>query len=88
MNEFAQINLLMVDSYSLKKYMSEMGINARYLGHMYKETEIPFIQETLEIEMYARIIKNMYYDIVKDMIASEGFFKRELFLKKHKEALH
>jgi hypothetical protein len=44
MHEFNQINLILVDSYSLKRYMSEMGINVRYLGHMYKETEIPYIQ--------------------------------------------
>lgn len=35
MNEFNQINLIMVDSFSIKNYMSEMGINARYLGAMH-----------------------------------------------------
>lgn len=47
MHEFNQINLILVDSYSLKAYMSQMGINARYLGQMYYKTEIPYIQEFL-----------------------------------------
>jgi hypothetical protein len=38
MYEFNQINLILIDSYSIKNYMSEMGINARYFGYMYKLT--------------------------------------------------
>lgn len=87
MYEFNQINLIMVDSYSIKNYMSEMGINARYLGLMYEYTEIPYIQETLQIEMLARTVKKIYVNSVKDLITNDAFFKRELYLKKHKDIL-
>jgi hypothetical protein len=76
MHEFNQINLIMVDSYSIKSYMSDMGINSRYLGHMYLETEIPYIQETLQIEMLSKTIKSIYVESVNDLITNEAFFKR------------
>lgn len=76
MHEFNQINLIMVDSYSIKSYMSDMGINSRYLGHMYEETEIPYIQETLQIEMLSKTIKSIYVESVNDLITNEAFFKR------------
>lgn len=60
MEKFNQISLILIDSYSLKCYMSEMGINVRYLGQMYSKTEIPYVQETLQVEMLSRVIKSIY----------------------------
>jgi hypothetical protein len=59
---------MIVDSFSLKEYMSEMGINARYLGHMYRCTEVPYIQEALQVDMLARIIKNLYSETIMDLV--------------------
>ena len=85
MNELIQVSIIIVDSYSLKKYMSEMGINSRYMGVMHGMTEIPYIQEVLEIEMLARTIKNLYEELVKDIVSDPKFFVRRLYAKKEME---
>lgn len=53
-----------------------MGINVRYLGQMYSKTEIPYVQETLQVEMLSRVIKSVYNESVRDLVVNEHFFKR------------
>ena len=39
-----KIELLFVDSYSIKTIMQEMGINVRYLHHIYEKTILPYVR--------------------------------------------
>lgn len=54
------IDLLIVDSYSIKKIMEEKGINMRHLHLIYKHAKLPYIREHLLVEALARTIKKEF----------------------------
>lgn len=39
-----KLELLFVDSYSIKTTMQEMGINVRYLHRIYEKTTLPYVR--------------------------------------------
>lgn len=55
-----KVDLLIVDSYSIKTMMHEMGINVRYLYLIYKFAEIPYIREHILADALARTIKKEF----------------------------
>lgn len=55
-----RVDLLLVDSYSLKTMMHEMGINVRYLYLIYNFAEIPYIREHILADALARTIKKEF----------------------------
>lgn len=51
------LDLLIVDSYSIKTMMHEMGINVRYLYLLYELADVPYIREHVLADALARTIK-------------------------------
>ena len=52
-----QIELLVLDSFSLKKMMEEKGINMRHLNLLYNQADLAYLREHILVEVLARTIK-------------------------------
>lgn len=52
-----QIELLVLDSFSLKKMMEEKGINMRHLNLLYHQANLAYLREHILVEVLARTIK-------------------------------
>lgn len=59
-NKLDQLELLPLESTSLRDCFRSFGINMRYLGLVAKTTRIPQIQLICEAEMLARSAKNIF----------------------------
>jgi hypothetical protein len=51
------LELMIVDSFSLKNALHEMGINIRYLHRIYERTTLPYVRDIVLVEALARTIK-------------------------------
>jgi hypothetical protein len=61
------VELMFVDSYSIKTTLQEMGINVRYLHRIYEKTTLPYIREIVLTEALARTIKKEFRQALADL---------------------
>jgi hypothetical protein len=62
-----KMELMFVDSYSVKTILQEMGINVRYLHRIYEKTALPYIREMVLAEVLARTIKKEFRQALSDL---------------------
>jgi hypothetical protein len=62
------LEVLFVDSYSIKTTMQEMGINVRYLHRIHEKTTLPYVREMVLAEVLARTVKKEFRQALADLI--------------------
>jgi hypothetical protein len=71
------VELIIVDSYSLKMYMSEFGINMRYMYRIHELAKIQYLREVIEAEAVARTVKKIFRKALRDLGADHHKQKKK-----------
>ena len=72
------LDLLPIDSVSLRKMMKDHGLNMRYLGHICLLTSYKHIREICVTEMLARTIKNVFNTKLSELLMENQIEHRHL----------
>jgi hypothetical protein len=82
------LDLLLVDSYSIKCTLQEMGINVRYLDRIYERIALPYVRELVLIEALARTIKKEFRQALSDLSNESASSSRGGQASNNKESLN
>lgn len=67
MRDIDALRVYVCDSYTLKEKMHAAGINMKYLGEIAEITKIPYIMNTVIIDMVARAFKKVLNYTISDL---------------------